>query len=75
MPNKENVIQGVMCVVETCKYHHPGNLCSAGTIEIKHQGANSVEETDCNTFEPLSMKQVGKNIRQDSSCLIAILRF
>lgn len=56
MPNKKEVIQGVKCVVDTCKYHHPGNLCSAGTIEIKHQGANSVEETDCNTFEPLSMK-------------------
>ncbi|MEW8973917.1 MAG: DUF1540 domain-containing protein [Tissierellaceae bacterium] len=57
MDNKKEVIQGVKCVVNTCHYHHPGDLCSAGTIEISPRNASSTEETDCNTFKPTdSMK-------------------
>lgn len=53
MHNKEEIIDGVKCIVNTCKYHHPGDLCSAGKIEIKPRDAQSTEETDCNTFQPL----------------------
>lgn len=52
MSHKEEVIRGVRCVVNTCHYHHPGDLCSAGTIEIAPRNAESTEETDCNTFKP-----------------------
>mgnify|MGYP000849814817 CR=1 FL=1 len=52
MDNKKEVIEGVKCVVNTCHYHHPGDLCSAGTIEISPRNASSTEETDCNTFQP-----------------------
>lgn len=54
MHNKEEIISGVSCVVNTCKYHHPGDLCSAGKIEIKPKNAKSTEETDCGTFQTLS---------------------
>lgn len=38
----------VKCAVNSCRYNKPGNLCSAGTIEIKPAGSNT--ETDCATF-------------------------
>ncbi|HLS53143.1 MAG TPA: DUF1540 domain-containing protein [Tissierellaceae bacterium] len=53
MHTQPEIIEGVKCVVSTCHYHHPGNLCSAGTIEIKPRDATTVEETDCGTFTPL----------------------
>jgi hypothetical protein len=53
MHNKdEKPIEGVKCVVNTCHYHVPGDLCTAGTIEIQPRNASSTEETDCNTFRP-----------------------
>lgn len=51
--NNKEIIAGVKCVVNTCHYHHPGDLCSAGTIEIAPRNASSTDETDCNTFTPV----------------------
>lgn len=52
MTHKKEIIDGVKCVVTTCHYHHPGNLCSAGTIEITPKHASTTEDTDCETFKP-----------------------
>lgn len=54
MQNKEQIIDGVSCCVNTCKHYEPGDLCSAGKIEIKHSGAQTSEETDCATFQSFS---------------------
>ncbi len=53
MQHNEEIIDGVKCIVNTCKYHHPGDLCSAGKIEIKPRDAKTTEETDCDTFQTL----------------------
>lgn len=52
-PHKDHDhISGVKCVVNTCHYHCPGDLCSANCIEIQHRNASTSEETDCVTFTP-----------------------
>lgn len=51
MSHKEEVIQGVKCVVNTCHYNQDGNRCTAGNIEILPRNAASVDETDCGTFK------------------------
>lgn len=53
---KENITEGVKCVVNTCHYYKNGDLCTAGQIEIKPRNASSSKETDCATFEPSSMR-------------------
>ncbi|WP_077368115.1 DUF1540 domain-containing protein [Anaerosalibacter sp. Marseille-P3206] len=45
-------IEGVKCVVNTCKYHASGDYCTASSIEIQPRNASSTEETDCATFYP-----------------------
>ncbi|MCK9217936.1 MAG: DUF1540 domain-containing protein [Firmicutes bacterium] len=50
--NDHEHIQGVRCVVTNCHYHCPGDMCSAGRIEIQHRNAKSSQETDCATFAP-----------------------
>lgn len=48
----------VKCVVNTCTHYIPGDLCSAGNIDIlfEEEGkmANNSEQTECKTFEPRS---------------------
>lgn len=49
--------QDVLCEVNNCVYWEEGNRCSADRIYVvssRGQTASSQEETDCNTFEPLS---------------------
>ena len=48
---KDEIINGVKCVVNKCHYHKEGNKCGAGKIEIAPKNANTSEETDCNTFK------------------------
>ncbi|NBI05317.1 DUF1540 domain-containing protein [Senegalia massiliensis] len=44
-------LPGVKCSVNTCYYHAEGNYCNAEKIQIKPMNAQSVQETDCGTFE------------------------
>lgn len=53
---KENITEGVKCVVNTCQYYKNGDLCTAGKIEIHPRNASSSEDTDCATFQPHTMK-------------------
>lgn len=53
MHTKEDIIEGVKCLVNTCHYHNEGNKCGAGKIEITPKNASTSEETDCNTFIPI----------------------
>ncbi|OLS02807.1 DUF1540 domain-containing protein [Tissierella creatinophila] len=53
MHNKDEVIEGVKCIVNNCHYNSEGNKCVAGKIEIAPRNANSSEETDCNTFKSI----------------------
>jgi hypothetical protein len=48
--HNEKITEGVKCVVNTCHYYKPGDLCTAGKIEIKPRNAKSVDETDCGTY-------------------------
>lgn len=46
----------VLCDVKNCEYWEQGNKCSAETIYVvsqKGERAANVEETDCQTFEPV----------------------
>lgn len=52
--NNHQHIDGVKCVVNNCKYHCPGDYCSASKIEIQPCDASNTRETDCGTF--VSMK-------------------
>ncbi len=49
--HRENITQGVKCVVTNCNYYKSGDLCTAGQIHILPKDAKSTEETDCGTFE------------------------
>ncbi|MBS3949816.1 MAG: DUF1540 domain-containing protein [Peptococcaceae bacterium] len=52
MPERtSNPIHRVKCVVERCKYWQNGINCVATTIEVQGLHANSVQSTDCATFE------------------------
>lgn len=53
MHNKNEVIEGVKCVVSNCLYHSEGNKCGADKIEIAPKNASTSEETDCNTFKSI----------------------
>ena len=54
--DKEQITEGVKCIVNTCHFYKEGDLCKAGKIEIKPRNASTAEETDCATFEPHSFK-------------------
>lgn len=49
---KEKIIDGVKCIVNTCHYYKENDRCGAGTIEIKPRNASTSSETDCDTFRP-----------------------
>ena len=46
--NKE--IAGIKCDVVNCHYHHEGNRCQAGCIEVGNGSCQTSKETACNTF-------------------------
>lgn len=46
--NKE--ISGIKCDVVNCHYHHEGNTCHAGCIEVGNGSCQTSKETACNTF-------------------------
>lgn len=52
MPDKVN--PKVKCVVNTCTHWIPGNLCSAGNIDILNEEVGKMsqekEQTECKTF-------------------------
>lgn len=45
-------INRVKCVVDSCQYYEPGNMCKAEYIEIQPPDAAETETTDCATFIP-----------------------
>lgn len=53
MDIKDDIIEGVKCVVDSCFYYNEGNKCGAGIIEIAPKDASTSEETDCNTFKSI----------------------
>jgi len=50
MAEREEILSGVKCEVNTCHYNKDGNRCTASSIEIAPRNAKNAEETDCNTF-------------------------
>lgn len=44
-------IKGISCEVRNCVYHDKANNCNAGHINVGTTSANSVQETNCQTFE------------------------
>ncbi len=51
MQTEGKPLEGVKCVVNTCTYNH-SNHCHAQSIEVQSPDAQSIEMTDCATFEP-----------------------
>lgn len=51
---KEDPINRVKCVVDSCEYWENGDHCLASSIEIQPPNASDTEETDCSTFKPKS---------------------
>ncbi len=53
-PNAKNdVLDGVVCSVESCVYHTKGDRCTAETIAVRMEKENPTkkDETLCSTFE------------------------
>ena len=48
-PEKE--ITGIKCDVFNCEYHHEGNKCYAGCIEVGNGNCKNNKDTACNTFK------------------------
>lgn len=48
-PQKE--ISGIRCDVFNCEYHHEGNKCYAGCIEVGNGNCKNNKDTACNTFK------------------------
>lgn len=48
-PEKE--ISGIKCDVFNCEYHHEGNKCYAGCIEVGNGNCKNNKDTACNTFK------------------------
>ncbi|MBQ5911180.1 MAG: DUF1540 domain-containing protein [Clostridia bacterium] len=48
---KKAEISGIKCDVVNCEYHHEGNKCYAGCIEVGNGNCQSSKETACNTFK------------------------
>lgn len=40
----------VTCVVNSCKFWSPGNLCHADAVEVTGQNATECQDTNCHTF-------------------------
>jgi hypothetical protein len=49
----DEVLDGVVCSVDTCMYHTKGNRCAAGSIAVRMEKDNpsKKDETLCSTFE------------------------
>lgn len=45
-------IEGIVCDVKNCAYHHGMNDCYAGTIMVGPREATSSSGTNCATFKP-----------------------
>lgn len=43
-------LNGVRCVVNTCRYYDNGDHCTASQIEIQSPNARTSNQTDCATF-------------------------
>ncbi|HZG73933.1 MAG TPA: DUF1540 domain-containing protein [Chondromyces sp.] len=53
----DDILNGVLCEVENCKYWEKGNRCSADSIFVvglNGHKADDVDETGCQTFEKRS---------------------
>lgn len=50
MAERNEVLPGVKCEVNTCYYNKNGNRCTASAIEITPKNAKNSDDTDCNTF-------------------------
>ena len=44
-------LSGIKCVVNSC-YYNESNHCHAQEIEVQSPNAETIEMTDCATFEP-----------------------
>jgi len=51
--NGRNVLDGVICSVESCVYHTKGDRCTAETIAVRMEKEKPTkkDETLCSTFE------------------------
>lgn len=47
---------GVVCEVSNCVYHDCKSACTADTIKVGPEHANSSADTVCSTFRPRSGK-------------------
>lgn len=47
----DKMIKGISCEVKNCVYHDKSNNCNAGHIKVGTTMANTVSETNCETFE------------------------
>lgn len=49
----KDIIDGVVCSVDTCKYHTKGNRCTADAIAVRMENDNPTRKDDtlCSTFE------------------------
>ena len=47
----EMEITGIKCDVFNCEYHHEGNKCYAGCIEVGNGNCKNNKDTACNTFK------------------------
>ena len=43
-------LDGISCDVTTCKYNTTDCKCTAGSIKVKNEKANTKGETYCSTF-------------------------
>lgn len=48
------IIKGIDCTVEECKYHTASNKCSAGNIVVNGRDSKTSCDTECQTFIPNS---------------------
>ena len=48
------ILKGVDCTVEECKYHSAGNKCTAGNIVVNGKNSKTSCDTECQTFIPNS---------------------
>lgn len=46
------IIKGIDCTVEECKYHTSENKCSAGKIVVNGRDSKTSCDTECQTFIP-----------------------
>ncbi len=52
--NKNEPLEGVKCLVNTCTYNKDGRECVANAILVEPKNATSSNQTDCSTFKPMN---------------------